>query len=225
MSGRLVRCFCALALAAALVSAAAPPPGGPEPPSGDRSVGALLTRLRTLYRQIEAATTEYEAAEPALRRQRAEADRAAEEVASARVALARSRDEAGVLAREQYREGVGGLPPAVSLLLAADPGGALRRQHEVEREAARRAAALARLASSAARADGVARRARVALDAQLTLADRRDRRREGARRGLDEVERLLAGLTDGELAALGAPGEGAPAPPLRRFPGASPRTP
>ncbi|KAB7851160.1 coiled-coil domain-containing protein [Streptomyces mobaraensis] len=208
MSGRLVRCFCALALVAAAFSAA-PPPGGPTPPpSGDRSVGALLTRLRTLYRQADAATREYEAAGPALRRQRAAADRTAEELAVARTALARSRDEAGALAREQYRGGVGGLSPAVTLLLAADPEGALRRQHELEREAARRVGALSRLASSAARAEVVARGARVALDAQLTLADRRDRRREAARRQMDEVERLLAGLTDGELAALGAPGRG-----------------
>ncbi|MGI5340040.1 hypothetical protein ACQEVS_22905 [Streptomyces sp. CA-181903] len=223
MSGRLVRCCCALALAAAVVSAA-PPPGGPaEPPSGDRSVGALLTRLRTLYRQAEAATKEYEAAEPALRRERASADRTAEELASARTALVRSRDEAGLLAREQYRDGADGLPPAVAFLLTADPGAALRRRHEIERAAAWRAGALSRLALSAARAEVVARRARVALDAQLTLADRRERRREEARRGLDEVERGLAGLTDGELAALGAPGGGAPVPPFHRFLGQAPR--
>ncbi|MBC2873502.1 MULTISPECIES: hypothetical protein [Streptomyces] len=232
MSGRLVRCCCALALAAAVVSAA-PPPGGPaEPPSGERSVGALLTRLRTLYRQIDAATKEYEAAGPALRRQRAAADRAAEEVAGARVALARSRDEAGALAREQYRSGAGALSPAVTLLFAADPEGVLRRRHELERAAAGRAGVLSRLSAAAARADGVAREARGVLDAQLTLADRRERRRETARRGLDEVERLLAGLTDGELAALGASPGGVPRSlPQRGHPHftvssrAAPRTP
>ncbi|MGK5639514.1 hypothetical protein ACSNOK_14560, partial [Streptomyces sp. URMC 126] len=224
MSGRLVRCVCALALVAATAAAApAPPPGGSAERPGDRSVGALLTRLRTLYRQAEAASKEYEAAAPELRRQRALADRTAEELAVARTALADSRDEAGRLAREQYRDLGGSLSPAVTFLLTADPRAALLRRHELGRAAAGRAAALSRLVASVARAEGTARRARSALDAQLTSATVRDRRREAARRGLDEVERLLAGLTDAQLAALGR-GERAPAPPLHRFPGAGPRT-
>ncbi|WP_171168741.1 hypothetical protein [Streptomyces sp. I05A-00742] len=239
MSGQLVRWVCAVALVAVAASVtpvppvraqlsalAAPAPGGPAGQPGDQPVGALLTRLRTLYRQIEAATKEYEAAAPALRRQRAVAARTAEELAAARSALADSRDEAGRLAREQYRSALGGFSPAVTFLLTADPRPALRHRHELDRAAARRAETLTRLAAATTHTDLLARRARAALDAQLTLAVRRDRRREAVRRGLSEVERLLAGLTDAQLAALAAPAGGrAPVPPLHRSPGASPQTP
>ncbi|WP_078871491.1 C40 family peptidase [Streptomyces caatingaensis] len=201
MSGRLVRRLCALLLAAAV---ALPGPAAPvhaDPPPG-RPVSTLLGRLRTLHRSAEEATRAYEATDALLRRQRAAVARSEEELARARTELADSRDEAGRLAREQYRGTAEALSPLITFLFTADPRPALDRRHELRRAAGRRAGTLGRLADGALRISSLAHRARAALDAQLSLAAEKQRRRDTARDRLDEVEKLLAALTPAQLAEL-----------------------
>lgn len=211
MSGRFVRVVrvaraSALAVSTAtavLALTAAPAPkafAAPAEPPG-QPVSALLTRLRALYRQAEEATEAYDATDDKLKKQRARTDRLNEELADARIALTAGRDEAGRIAREQYR-GSRGLSPYVQFLLSDDPRQAMARGHEIRRAAGRRADAVERLTDGERRAAVLAREAREALGAQQTLAAERKRQRDAIQERLGEVERLLASLDGEQLAAL-----------------------
>ncbi|GAA0406990.1 C40 family peptidase [Streptomyces luteireticuli] len=201
MSGRLVRHSCAVLLAAAVALSAPVPRTHADPPPG-QPVSALLGRLHTLHRSAEEATRAYDATDAKLRLQRSAVARSEEELARARTELADSRDEAGRLAREQYRGTTEALSPVVTFLFTADPRPALDRRHELRRAAGRRAGTLGRLADGALRISALAHRAREALDVQLSLAAQKQRQRDTARDRLDEVEKLLAALTPGQLAEL-----------------------
>ncbi|MDG4535829.1 C40 family peptidase [Streptomyces sp. AV19] len=196
-----MRRLCAVLLTAAVTLSAPAPRGHADPPPG-QSVSTLLGRLRTLHRSAEEATKAYEATDAKLRLQRAAVARSEEELARARTDLADSRDEAGRLAREQYRGTAEALSPVVTFLFTADPQPALDRRHELRRAAGRRAGTLGRLADGAQRISGLARRAREALDVQIGLAERKQKQRDTARGRLDEVEKLLAALTPAQLAEL-----------------------
>ncbi|GHA73718.1 NlpC/P60 family protein [Streptomyces termitum] len=192
-------------------------PGGPVGPgaasSGDAgetgrsgpgdSVAVLLTRLRTLYRQAEAATERYNAAEEALRLQTADTRRVTAALAGARTALARGRDEAGRLAREQY-QGRGGYDSPLRLLFSPDPQSALDAGHLMDRAARDRATAVPRLREAERRAAGLATASRTALDRQRALLARQGTARDGVRARLAEVERLLASLSPDQLAGVEA---------------------
>ncbi|MEV5506079.1 hypothetical protein [Streptomyces orinoci] len=198
MPGRLRCALCALVLLTGLVltpvpGAAAPPPGQP--------VSVLLARLRSLYRRSEAANTAWRAAEAELRTRRAAAARLDESLAGARVKLASGRDAVGAVAREQYRTGAGALSRTLAFLLGGDLPGYGRWQ-AYRAAADRRLAAVAGLVDGERRAAEEARRARAALDSQLSLTTERKRQRDAARGRLAEVERRLAGVSGAELAGL-----------------------
>ncbi|GHD40802.1 C40 family peptidase [Streptomyces galbus] len=199
MSGRLLRLVCTAALATqvALVPGAAvavPEPDG----SAEPSVAELLTDLQKLYREAEQATEAYNATEERLRHKRAEVARLDGRLARARLALDDSRSEAGRLARRQYQAG-SDLSPYLRLLLAHDPQHVLGQGHVIGQMARERAGTTARLAGAERRRDELARQARAALDAQLTLTERRKKERDDVRRRLGDVEEMVASLSARQL--------------------------
>ncbi|MFF5536277.1 NlpC/P60 family protein [Streptomyces cinerochromogenes] len=198
MSGSLLRLACAATVAAQAALVPVPAAAAPDP---QRSVAQLLTDLQRLYRQTERSTETYNATTEQLERQRAEVARLDGELARARLALQGSRTDAGRLARQQYQSS-GGLGPYVRLLLAPDPQHALDEGHVIGELARQRARTVTRLATAEKRKDTLARAARKALDTQLALAGRQKRQRDDVRAGLADVERLLAGLTPDQLAAI-----------------------
>lgn len=199
MSGRLLRLVCTAALATqvALVpgaAVAAPEPDG----SAEPSVAELLTDLQKLYRDAERATEAYNATEEQLRRKRAEVARLDGQLTRARLALDDSRGEAGRLARRQYQSS-SDLSPYLRLLLARDPQHVLDQGHVIGQVARERAGTTARLAGDERRRDELARKARAALDARITLTERRKKERDDVRRRLDDVEEMVASLSAEQL--------------------------
>ncbi|MFS4095802.1 NlpC/P60 family protein [Streptomyces sp. AF1A] len=198
MSGTFLRLAGAAAVAAQAVLAPVPCVAAPAP---QRSVSQLLTDLQQLYRQTEQATETYNATAEKLQRQRARVSRLDGQLARARLALQDSRADAGRLARQQYQSSTG-LGPYVRLLLARDPQHALDEGHVIGELARERARTVSRLTVTEQQKDALARAARKALDTQLALADRQKKQRDHVRSRLGDVERLLASLTSGQLAAI-----------------------
>ncbi|NUR39446.1 MAG: hypothetical protein HOV73_05115 [Streptomyces sp.] len=202
MSGRLLRLACTAAVAAGIVLAPLPATAVPEPPApGERSVSELLTDLQRLYQEAEEATETYNATAEKLKEQRAQVRRLDGRLARARLSLHDSRGAAGRLARQQYQNSTD-ISPYVRLLLARDPQHALDQGHVIGQLARERAEAVGRLTGSEKKADGLARAARKALDRQLTLAVRQKKDRDDVRKKLDDVEELLASLTEEQLGAV-----------------------
>ncbi|KUO14753.1 C40 family peptidase [Streptomyces dysideae] len=199
MSGRLLRLVCTATVAAGTVLAPLPAAAVPEP--GERPVSELLTDLQRLYQEAEEATETYNATEERLREQRAEVRRLDADLARARLSLHDSRGAAGRLARQQYQSTTD-LSPYVRLLLARDPQHALDQGHVIGQMARERAETVGRLTGAEKKADDLARKARKALDAQLALAERQKKDRDGVQKRLREVEELLASLTPEQLIAL-----------------------
>ncbi|MEU0255839.1 NlpC/P60 family protein [Streptomyces sp. NPDC006184] len=198
MSGMLPRLACAAAVAAQAVLVPVPAAAAPAP---QPSVARLLSDLQRLYRQTEQATETYDATTEQLERQRAEVTRLDGELTRARLALQGSRTDAGRLARQQYQN-AGGLGPYVRVLLAPDPQHALDEGHVIGELAREHARTVARLTAAERRKDTLARAARKALDTQQTLAGRQRSQRDDVRARLADVERMLAGLTPEQLAAV-----------------------
>ncbi|WP_151478154.1 C40 family peptidase [Streptomyces albicerus] len=221
MSGRLLRLVCTAALAAGAVLAPVPAVAVPEPgessaaepapegessvaepaPEGERSVAALLTDLQRLYREAEQATETYNATEEKLKRQRTRVTKLNRRLAAARLSLQDSRGAAGRLARQQYQSTTE-ISSYVRLLLARDPQHALDQGQVIRQVALERSGTVERLAVNERRTDELARRARTALDAQLTLAERQKKARDAVRKRLKDVEELLASLTAEQLDQL-----------------------
>ncbi|WP_329381610.1 C40 family peptidase [Streptomyces sp. NBC_01716] len=224
MSGRLPRAVCTAALAA-VVAAPYAAPAGAEPvpgaeaspsapsvtgagpvtaPRGDgapRSVSQLLTELRKLYRQAEEATEAYNATEVKLTAQQAKAKSVGTGLTDAREALVRSRVQAGRLARQQY-QGTSELSSYIQLLLSGDPQHALDQQHLMDRAQGDRLSTIARLTNGERRADTLAAQSRKALAEQKALAAKQKRQRDTVRAKLADVEKMLASLTAGQIAAI-----------------------
>ncbi|WP_254075820.1 NlpC/P60 family protein [Streptomyces sp. P3] len=176
-------------------------PGDADGGGGERTAAELLTELQRLYREAERATEAYNTTEEQLARRRAETGRLDARLVRARLSLHDSRGAAGRLARQQY-QGSTGISAYVRLLLARDPQHALDQGHLIGQLARERAVTVGRLTSGERRADALARRARAALDAQLTLTARRKKERDTVRGRLAAVEKLLASLPADRLAAL-----------------------
>ncbi|MEU3519050.1 NlpC/P60 family protein [Streptomyces sp. NPDC006654] len=198
MSGGFLRLVCTAAVTAQAVLVPVPALAAPDP---QRPVAELLTDLQRLYRGTEQATEAYNAAEERLQRQRAEVTRLDDELARARRSLGTSRTDAGRLAREQYQNTTG-ISPYVRLLLARDPQHALDEGHLIGRLARQRAEAVGRLADDERKQADLARKARKALDTQLTLAEGQKKQRDQVRARLSDVERMLAALTPAQLTAV-----------------------
>ncbi|MEI5526410.1 hypothetical protein WB401_10945 [Streptomyces brasiliscabiei] len=216
MSGRFLR-LVGTATVTALTAGAliGTPPALAAPDPGTRSVAGLLTDLRRLYREAEEAEGAYTATGDALTRQRAEVTRLDRRLAAARLSLHDSRGAAGRLARQQYQSGSTALSPYVRLLMARDPHRALEQGHVIGQVARERAETIERLTGSAHDTDTLARRARAALDRQLTLAEQHRRHHDTASDRLDEIEELLASLTPDQLTAVRKSEETTGAPPLQ----------
>ncbi|MFF9430037.1 NlpC/P60 family protein [Streptomyces sp. NPDC014746] len=192
--------------AAAPSDGTAPPPAEGDdaaalPPSGGDSVGALLTRLRTLYRQAEEATERYNAAEEALKLQAADTKKVTARLTAARTALAEGRAAAGRIARDQY-QGRSEISSYLRLLFAEDPQSALDEGHLMARASRERATAVTRLTSAERRAGSLASASRKALDRRQGLASAQRVRRDEVRARLLDVEKLLAGLSPDQLARV-----------------------
>ncbi|MGA5192224.1 NlpC/P60 family protein [Streptomyces exfoliatus] len=175
--------------------------GAALPPPGGDSVTALLTRMRTLYRQAEEATERFNAAEEALKLQTADTKKLTARLTAARTALEKGRAAAGRIARDQY-QGRSELSSYLRLLFAPDPQSALDQGHLMARAARDRAAALPRLEGAERQAAALASASRKALDRQQTLAATQRTRRDEVRARLAEVEKLLAELSPEQLARL-----------------------
>ncbi|MBQ1092106.1 C40 family peptidase [Streptomyces sp. B93] len=203
MSGKLVRLVCTAAMAVqAATLTTAPATAVPEPREpAHRTLSDLLTDLQQLYRRAERATETYNATDEKLRAQRAEVARLDAALARARLSLQDSRGAAGRLARQQY-QGTSDISPYVRLLLARDPQRALDQGHVIGQLARERAETLDRLTGTEHKAAELARKARTALDRQLTLARQQREQRDDVRDRLTDVEELLASLTPEQLAAL-----------------------
>lgn len=201
MSGRLLRLVCTAAMAAGTVLAPLPAAAVPEPEPRERSVAELLTDLQRLYQEAEEATETYNATEEQLKKQRTEVSRLDTALSRARLSLHDSRGAAGRLARQQYQNSTD-ISPYVRLLLARDPQHALDQGHVIGQLARERAETVGRLTGHEHRADELARKARKALDGQLTLAARQKKERDAVQKRLKDVEELLASLTAEQLAAL-----------------------
>jgi cell wall-associated NlpC family hydrolase len=188
-------------VAAGTFLAPLPAVAAPEPEPRERSVADLLTDLQRLYREAEKATETYNATEEKLRHKRAELTRLDSALSEARLSLSDSRGAAGRLARQQYQNS-NDISPYVRLLLARDPQHALDQGHVIGQLAKERAQTVGRLTGTEHRADELARRARRALDDQLTLATRQKKDRDDVRDRLDDVAGLLASLTAEQLTRL-----------------------
>ncbi|MFH9724166.1 NlpC/P60 family protein [Streptomyces sp. NPDC017254] len=175
-------------------AAALPPPGGD-------SVSALLTRMRTLYRQAEEATERFNAAEETLKLQTADTKKVTARLTAARTALAQGRAAAGRIARDQY-QGRSEFSSYLRLLFAPDTRSALDQGHLMARASRERASAVSRLEGAERQAGTLASASRKALDRQQTLAAARRTRRDEVRARLAEVEKLLAALSPDQLARL-----------------------
>ncbi|WP_344631410.1 hypothetical protein [Streptomyces glaucosporus] len=196
----------AAVLLATAVPAAPRTPAGAVPRAGTAGepVGELLLRLREAHRRSEAATAAYRSTERELTAQRSRVVSFQDRLADTRVRLDEARDEAGRVARQQYR-GAGTFPPHLRLLLGRDERDAravFEYGRALDRMAARQHALAGRLAAGERRLAALASAARRILDRQRTLAARRERQRDEAGRRLAEVQRLLVSLTDEELDRL-----------------------
>ncbi|MEV3870519.1 NlpC/P60 family protein [Streptomyces sp. NPDC049906] len=225
-AGRAVRATVATVAAWTLTASLGPVTAAavPEPP--ERPVSVLLADLQRLFREADDAADRLRATAAELARHQQEVGTLQARLAEARGELHRSRTVAGSLARDQYR---GGDPfaPYLRLLTARDPDRLLTEGQLRDRAARYWVAAIARLSADERSAAVLAGRARAALDAQQTVADRHARERDAVGERLDEVEELLAALTPEQLAALGrleataATGSApAQAPPAGGAPGA-----
>ncbi|MEU0270516.1 NlpC/P60 family protein [Streptomyces sp. NPDC006307] len=174
-----------------------------EPLPAEPTVAELLTRLRTLYQRAEEATEAYNATEEALTAHTAETRRLTGDLSKARDELARGRADAGRLARAQY-QGRTDFSASLRLLLARDPDHALDQAHVMRRAAQEQAATVARLERGERRADALATASRRALDRERTLAERQREARDEALARLREVEKLLASLTEEQVAEVTA---------------------
>ncbi|MFJ2934554.1 NlpC/P60 family protein [Streptomyces sp. NPDC087219] len=182
-----------------------PPPATDDaaalPPPGGDSLTALLTRMRTLYRQAEEATERFNAAEEALKLQTADTKKVTARLTAARTALAQGRAAAGRIARDQYRGG-SEFSSYLRLLFAPDPQSALDQGHLMARASRDRASAVPRLEKAERQAGSLASASRKALDRQQGLAATQRARRDEVRARLAEVEKLLAALSPEQLARL-----------------------
>ncbi|MFD8226649.1 NlpC/P60 family protein [Streptomyces massasporeus] len=206
MSGKLLRLVCIAATAAGTVLAPVPARAVPEPDTEqhereEREIADLLTDLQKLYRKAEEATEAYNGTEEKLKKQRAETDQLDRALARARLSLHDSRGAAGRLARQQYQSSTD-ISPYVRLLLARDPQHAIEQGHVIGRLARERADTIGRLTGNERKAHELARKARTALDRQLTLTERRKKERDEVRARLHEVEELLASLSREQLTDL-----------------------
>ncbi|UGY93617.1 NlpC/P60 family protein [Streptomyces gobiensis] len=189
----------ALSWAPVAVPAVAAPLPADRP---DRPVSELLAELRSRYQEAGAATEAYNAAHEKLKSQRTEVTKLTRQLSDARARLDAERADAARLAGQQYRGSTAGLTPYLRLLLSRDPHKALSHGHLLRRIAHDRAVTVRKLTGGERRLDRTISRARRALDRQHRLAEEQRDKRDTVRERLDEVTKLLASLSEDQLARL-----------------------
>ncbi|MET8678446.1 NlpC/P60 family protein [Streptomyces sp. NPDC004647] len=105
--------------------------GEPEPPLSDTRLEEVRQRIDGLYRKAEAATEAYNAARAASEKQSQEIVRIAQAVVEAQKTMDRLRNQAGALARAQYRNG--SLPDEAQMLLKSNPEDFFKDTHLVRK--------------------------------------------------------------------------------------------
>ena len=128
----------AAAAAAAALSASAPAGAAPQQKPAD-----VKSQVDGLYEQAEAATEKYDAARESETRLRGRLETLRGELARGQQAVNTLRDRLGAIATAQYREG--GIDPALTLLLSADPNSYLDRAAALDRIEGRHADRLRQL--------------------------------------------------------------------------------
>ncbi|MFC3575642.1 NlpC/P60 family protein [Streptomyces yaanensis] len=209
MSGMLLRLVCSTAVTTSALLVPAPAAAAPDPAADPAvrpntlpaSPSRLLTDLQQLYRQAERATETYNATAEKLTKRQADVERLDGQLVRARLALQSSRGEVGRLARQQYQSSTG-ISAYVRLLLARDPQHALDEGHVIGQLTQDRAESVDQLTGDEKRADDLARKARKALDDQLTLEEQQKKAREDVQRRLADVEKMLSSLSAEQLDQL-----------------------
>jgi cell wall-associated NlpC family hydrolase len=202
----------ALSLPAAPRAAARPydpPPGPPVPleatPSGspaspDVPLTQLLPELKTLYLQTETATEAFNQARQIADQQRAKAEVVDRQLADQRVAIAAARDEIGLMARQMYQDG--GVSPYLSLLTGQTPQDFFARRHVIQRAAGHQKDVLGKLTDGEGRLDALNTQEQRALDAAQHAQSVQAARKTQVEAGLRQVEAVLAGLSEVQIAQL-----------------------
>jgi cell wall-associated NlpC family hydrolase len=172
---------CAAMSGTAAQKAAADPGGGPPQDAA--------TRLDRLYQQAETATQEYDAAQERTRRLRTDLSALQDRAARGQQQVNELRDEVGLLAASQYRDG--GIDPSLALLLSDDPTEYLARAATLDRLGGKQTERLRQLRDAQR---GVAQRRAQAVGtlddlrhAGTVLADRK----RAVQRSLADAQHLL----------------------------------
>ncbi|MBY8876526.1 C40 family peptidase [Actinacidiphila acidipaludis] len=179
------------ALSGAAAQFAAADPGG---------AGDSASRVDDLYQQAEQATEAYDAAQERTQRLRAELGTLQDRAARGQQRVNELRDELGVVAASQYRDG--GIDPSLDLLLSDDPASYLDRLSTLDRLGGQQAGELRQLQS----AERVLHQQRDQAAGKLTELDRAGaalrRHKHEVQHALASAQRLLAGLPAAQRARL-----------------------
>ncbi|MEE4541641.1 NlpC/P60 family protein [Streptomyces sp. V4-01] len=188
------------AAASAALSGAAALPAAADPSGGPQDTAARLDRL---YQQAEVATQRYDGAQESAKRLRAELTALQDRAATGQQRVNDLRDELGVLAASQYREGA--IDPTLALLLSDDPAQVLERAATLDRLGGRQTDRL-RLLQEAQR---TLRQQRDQAAGKLTDLQRAGQvlraRKRAVQRALASAQRLLDTLPAAQRAGY-APG-------------------
>jgi cell wall-associated NlpC family hydrolase len=171
-----------------------------DPPPSTTRLATLLDRLQELYLEAEEATETYDEAKAQLKEESGAASRLDSQLAQERIALAEAKDEAGALARQQYKDG--SVSAYMNLMLADTPQDLFSQSHFLQRAAGTQAELVERLTTGALRISTLNRAAQHALDSSQKLAEQQRDSKEKIEEKLANVEKIVAGLTGTELSEL-----------------------
>jgi len=121
----------AAAAATAALSGGTAQVAAADPSGGSPDHASQVDQLDRLYQQAEQATQKYDAAQERAKQLRADLNTLQDRAAKGQSHVNALRDELGVLAASQYREG--GIDPSLALLLSDDPDGYLDRAADLDR--------------------------------------------------------------------------------------------
>lgn len=166
----------------------------------------LLPRLRTLYGQVASAAAAYGRAKQVADDRRAKAEAVDRQLAEQKVRVAAGREQAGLMARQMYRDG--GLSPYLALLTGESPQDFFGRKHLLDRAADHQKDVLAGLAGGRARLAALNTQAQHALDSAQHAQRVQAAKQAELQSALHQIVGLLAGLTPdqaGRIAGAQAP--------------------
>ncbi|OIV36007.1 hypothetical protein BIV57_18720 [Mangrovactinospora gilvigrisea] len=189
------------ALAVPVATAASASAAVAQPSAGSPvDLNALLARLQGLYRKAEAATDAYNTVvvkEQTLQKQQRTLSA---QIKATRAKLASQHDQAGALAREQYREaGTGGL---ADLLAGKDPQDTLDVGQALKQAAGRQAGVLTDLEGQQARLKALKAKSDQAVAQAKKLAAQQKKAAADVQKQLAAVQGIIMSLTGAQLDQL-----------------------